>query len=427
MALNIVVGITGGIAAYKAVSVVRSLVLAGHDVHVVPTESALRFVGRPTLEAISRNPVHTDLFEGVAEVRHVAIGQAADLIVIAPATANTIAKLAVGLADDLLGNSVLASEAPVVIAPAMHTEMWNHPATQANIATLRERGVTIVGPAVGQLTGSDSGPGRLEEPDVIVAAALEVAERHGLLAAASGPVPQDLAGRRVVVTAGGTREPLDPVRFLGNRSSGKQGVAIAEAAAARGAEVTLVAANLEVGEPGGCRVRAVSTALELRDAVLEAAAAADVVVMAAAVADYRPAAVSEAKIKKVDGEERITLELVRNPDILAELGAAAHDGTLLVGFAAETEEDPERLLELGRAKRRAKGADLLVVNRVGWSRGFAADENAVSIIGASDEVVAEASGTKMSVAHGILDVVAARLPAVGDARAATTTKDTHPA
>lgn len=427
MALNIVVGITGGIAAYKAVSVVRSLVLAGHDVHVVPTESALRFVGRPTLEAISRNPVHTDLFEGVAEVRHVAIGQAADLIVIAPATANTIAKLAVGLADDLLGNSVLASEAPVVIAPAMHTEMWNHPATQANIATLRERGVTIVGPAVGQLTGSDSGPGRLEEPDVIVAAALEVAERHGLLAAASGTVPRDLAGRRVVVTAGGTREPLDPVRFLGNRSSGKQGVAIAEAAAARGAEVTLVAANLEVGEPGGCRVRAVSTALELRDAVLEAAAAADVVVMAAAVADYRPAAVSEAKIKKVDGEERMTLELVRNPDILAELGAAAHDGTLLVGFAAETEEDPERLLELGRAKRRAKGADLLVVNRVGWSRGFAADENAVSIIGASDEVVAEASGTKMSVAHGILDVVAARLPAVGDARAATTTKDTHPA
>ncbi|HEU4757553.1 MAG TPA: flavoprotein, partial [Agromyces sp.] len=179
--MNIVVGITGGIAAYKAVSVVRSLVLAGHDVHVVPTESALRFVGRPTLEAISRNPVHTDLFEGVAEVRHVAIGQAADLIVIAPATANSIAKLAAGLADDLLGNTVLASEAPVVVAPAMHTEMWRHPATQANVATLRERGVTIVGPAVGQLTGTDSGPGRLEEPDVIVAAVLDVAERHGLL------------------------------------------------------------------------------------------------------------------------------------------------------------------------------------------------------------------------------------------------------
>nr|WP_204396593.1 bifunctional phosphopantothenoylcysteine decarboxylase/phosphopantothenate--cysteine ligase CoaBC [Agromyces aurantiacus] len=429
--MNIVVGITGGIAAYKAVSVVRSLVLAGHDVHVVPTESALRFVGRPTLEAISRNPVHTDLYEGVAEVRHVAIGQAADLIVIAPATANSIAKLAAGLADDLLGNTVLASEAPVVIAPAMHTEMWNHPATRANVATLRARGVTIVGPAVGQLTGSDSGPGRLEEPDVIVAAALEVADRHASPSSGSASEPRphgrDLAGRRIVVSAGGTREPLDPVRFLGNRSSGKQGVAIAEAAAARGADVTLVAANLEVGEPGGCRVRAVSTALELREAMVEAAAAADVVVMAAAVADFRPASVSEAKIKKVDGEERMTLELVRNPDILAELGAAPHDGTLLVGFAAETEPDSERLLELGRGKRRAKGADLLVVNHVGWSKGFAADENAVSIIGPSDEVLAEASGSKMSVAHGILDVVAARLARGDDARAASTTKESHPA
>lgn len=425
MALNIVVGITGGIAAYKAVSVVRSLVLAGHDVHVVPTESALRFVGRPTLEAISRNPVHTDLFEGVAEVRHVAIGQAADLIVIAPATANSIAKLATGLADDLLGNTLLASEAPVVVAPAMHTEMWRHPATQANIATLRERGVTIVGPAVGQLTGSDSGPGRLEEPDVIVRAALEVAERHTRASAADAApsaAPQDLAGRRIVVSAGGTREPLDPVRFLGNRSSGKQGVAIAEAAAARGADVTLVAANLEVAEPGGCRVRAVSTALELRDAMVEAAAGADAVVMAAAVADYRPAEVSEGKIKKVDGQERMTVELVRNPDILAELGASDHDGTLLVGFAAETESDPDRLLELARAKRRAKGADLLVVNRVGWSQGFAVDDNAVSVVADDDAVVAEVAGSKMSVAHGILDVIAGRL-----APGAASTKESHSA
>lgn len=425
MALNIVVGITGGIAAYKAVSVVRSLVLAGHDVHVVPTGSALRFVGRPTLEAISRNPVHTDLFEGVAEVRHVAIGQAADLIVIAPATANSIAKLAAGLADDLLGNTVLASEAPVVIAPAMHTEMWRHPATQANIATLRERGVTIVGPAVGQLTGSDSGPGRLEEPDVIVRAALEVAERRGLDGSAPADVARgahDLAGRRIVVSAGGTREPLDPVRFLGNRSSGKQGVAIAEAAAARGAEVTLVAANLEVAEPGRCRIRHVSSALELRDAVREAAVGADAVVMAAAVADYRPAAVSEAKIKKVDGQDHLTLELVRNPDILAELGASDHDGPLLVGFAAETEADRDRLLELARAKRRAKGADLLVVNRVGWSEGFAADENTVAVVGPDDAIVAEASGSKMSVAHGILDVIAGRL-----APGAASTKEPHPA
>ncbi|MGR0219247.1 bifunctional phosphopantothenoylcysteine decarboxylase/phosphopantothenate--cysteine ligase CoaBC [Agromyces sp. ZXT2-6] len=425
MALNIVVGITGGIAAYKAVSVVRSLVLAGHDVHVVPTESALRFVGRPTLEAISRNPVHTDLFEGVAEVRHVAIGQAADLIVIAPATANSIAKLAAGLADDLLGNTVLASEAPVVVAPAMHTEMWRHPATQANIATLRERGVTVVGPAVGQLTGSDSGPGRLEEPDVIVRAALEVAERRAEAGGRRGAAltdRQDLAGRRIVVSAGGTREPLDPVRFLGNRSSGKQGVAIAEAAAARGADVTLVAANLEVSEPGGCRVRAVSTALELRDAMREASEGADAVVMAAAVADYRPATVSEGKIKKVDGEEHMTVELVRNPDILAELGASAHDGTLLVGFAAETEPDPERLVELARAKRRAKGADLLIVNRVGWSEGFAADENTVSVIGPDDAVVAEVVGSKVSVAHGILDIIAGRL-----APGAAPTKEPHSA
>ncbi|MUN08351.1 bifunctional phosphopantothenoylcysteine decarboxylase/phosphopantothenate--cysteine ligase CoaBC [Agromyces luteolus] len=422
--MNIVVGITGGIAAYKAVSVVRSLVLAGHDVHVVPTESALRFVGRPTLEAISRNPVHVDLFEGVAEVRHVAIGQAADLIVIAPATANSIAKLATGLADDLLGNTVLASEAPVVVAPAMHTEMWRHPATQANIATLRDRGVTIVGPAVGQLTGTDSGPGRLEEPDAIVAAALEVARRHGLDAGTPAAASvADLAGRRVVVTAGGTREPLDPVRFLGNRSSGKQGVAIAEAAAARGAEVTLIAANLEVASPGGCRVVPVSTALELQEAVTAAAAGADVVVMAAAVADFRPADVSETKIKKVDGQERMSIELVRNPDILAGLGTAPHDGTVLVGFAAETETDPARLLELGRAKRRAKGADLLVVNRVGWTHGFAADENAVSVIAADDTVAAEASGPKMSVAHAILDVIAERV-APG---AEPITKDTHPA
>lgn len=413
--LNVVVGITGGIAAYKAVGVVRALVLAGHDVHVVPTEGALRFVGRPTLEAISRNPVHTDLYEGVAEVRHVAIGQAADLIVIAPATANTIAKLATGLADDLLGNTVLASEAPVVIAPAMHTEMWRHPATQANIATLLARGVTIVGPAVGQLTGADSGPGRMEEPEAIVAAALrrvEASARH------------DLAGVHVVVTAGGTREPLDPVRFLGNRSSGRQGVAIADAARARGAEVTLIAANLEIPEPVGCEIRRVSTALELQQAVTDAAQGADVVVMAAAVADYRAAGVSETKIKKEESDSGLTLELVRNPDILAGLGHAPHDGTLLVGFAAETEPDDERLLDLGRAKREAKGADLLVVNRVGWTEGFATDENRVVVIGRSGEIVTRAHGTKRSVADDILDVVVSELATA--AATADPTKEHEP-
>ncbi len=404
--LNVVVGITGGIAAYKAVGVVRALVLAGHDVHVVPTEAALRFVGRPTLEALSRNPEHTDLYEGVAEVRHVAIGQAADLIVIAPATANTIAKLATGLADDLLGNTVLASEAPIVIAPAMHTEMWRHPATRANIATLEARGVTVVGPAVGQLTGADSGPGRMEEPETIVAAALEVA---------AASARRDLAGLRVVVTAGGTREPLDPVRFLGNRSSGKQGVAIANAARARGAEVTLIAANLEVPEPDGCDIRHVSSALELQQAVTDAAKGADVVVMAAAVADYRPGDVSETKIKKDASDDGMTLELVRNPDILAGLGHAPHDGTLLVGFAAETEADEQRLLELGRAKREAKGADLLAINRVGWSEGFASDENAVVVIGRGGEIVTRVHGTKMSVAHGILDVVVSETTSVAAA------------
>ncbi|HZW41063.1 MAG TPA: bifunctional phosphopantothenoylcysteine decarboxylase/phosphopantothenate--cysteine ligase CoaBC [Agromyces sp.] len=420
--LNIVVGITGGIAAYKAVGVVRALVLAGHDVHVVPTEGALRFVGRPTLEAISRNPVHTELYEGVAEVRHVAIGQAADLIVIAPATANSIAKLAAGLADDLLGNTVLASEAPIVIAPAMHTEMWRNPATQANIATLRSRGVTIVGPAIGQLTGTDSGPGRMEEPDVIVEAALARARAGAEASAAPGPVStDDLAGLRVVVSAGGTREPLDPVRFLGNRSSGKQGIAIAEAARQRGADVTLIAANLEVVEPGGCDIRRVSTALELRDAVVEAARGADVVVMAAAVADYRPATVSAGKIKKDHSDAGLTLELVRNPDILAELGHAPHDGTVLIGFAAETEADDERLLALGRSKLETKRADLLVVNRVGWHEGFAADENEIVVLRAGGDVVTRAHGSKLSVAHAILDVVVS--DATTAATAATTTKE----
>jgi phosphopantothenoylcysteine decarboxylase/phosphopantothenate--cysteine ligase len=309
--LNIVVGVTGGIAAYKAVNVIRLLVLAGHDVHVVATEAALRFVGTPTLEAISRNIVHTDLYEGVAEVRHVAIGQAADLIVIAPATANTIAKLASGLADDLLGTTVLASRAPVVIAPAMHTEMWQNPATVHNIALLRSRGVTVVGPAVGQLTGADSGPGRLEEPDEIVRAALAVLRS------------KDLAGRRILVTAGGTREALDPVRYLGNRSSGKQGLAIALSAAARGAEVTLIAANLEVDAPTSVHVTQVGSTLELAAMVEEVAPAVDVVIMAAAVADYRPEVVAESKIKKDDAGDRLTLALVKNPDILTELAAAS--------------------------------------------------------------------------------------------------------
>jgi phosphopantothenoylcysteine decarboxylase/phosphopantothenate--cysteine ligase len=398
---TIVVGITGGIAAYKAVNVVRAFVLLGDDVHVVATTAALRFVGKPTLEAISRNPVHTDLYEGVAEVRHVAIGQSADLIVVAPATANSIAKIALGLADDLLGNTILASTAPLVLAPAMHTEMWNNPATVANIGT------TIVGPGVGRLTGADSGPGRMEEPDTIVAAALEaLAVRRGESADESQSEPaQDLAGRHVLISAGGTREPLDPVRFLGNRSSGRQGVALADAARSRGASVTLVAAHLEVPVPAGVTVQAVSTTLELQEAMRSSAATADIVIMAAAVADYRPAAVQADKIKKDVAGDRVTLELVRNPDVLAGLVQERHPGQVIVGFAAETEADDTLRRELGRTKIQRKGSDLLVLNRVGWTQGFATERNEIEVLDGAGDIVMEASGTKLSVAHRILDSI----------------------
>ncbi|TXK17831.1 bifunctional phosphopantothenoylcysteine decarboxylase/phosphopantothenate--cysteine ligase CoaBC [Homoserinibacter sp. GY 40078] len=391
--MRIVVGVAGGIAAYKAVGVARELVLLGHDVHVVATEAALRFVGRPTLEAISRNPVETDLFDGVAEVRHVALGQSADLIVVAPATANTLAKLAAGIADDLLGTTILASTAPLVVAPAMHTEMWQNAATVANVATLRDRGVHVVGPASGQLTGSDSGPGRMAEPSEIVDAALATLR------------VQDLVGRRVVVTAGGTREPLDPVRFLGNRSSGRQGVALAEAARDRGAEVVLLAAHLEVPAPSGVRTRTVETALELREAVQEEFASADALVMAAAVADFRPEQVQDSKIKKDAHPEKLQLELVRNPDILAETAASAREGQRVIGFAAETEPDADALLEIGRAKAARKGADHLVLNKVGWREGFAQEHNAVVIVSRAGDIVTEASGSKREVADAILDLL----------------------
>lgn len=398
--LNVVVGITGGIAAYKAVGVIRSFVLAGHNVQVVATAGALRFVGRPTLEAISRNPVHTELYEGVAEVRHVAIGQAADLIVIAPATANTIARLATGLADDLLGNTVLASTAPVVIAPAMHTEMWQNPATQANIATLVSRGVTVVGPASGQLTGADSGPGRMEEPETIVHAALAVLDGNH--------EPGDLAGTRIVVTAGGTREPLDPVRFLGNRSSGKQGVAIASAAVRRGATVTLIASHLDVQPPDGVTLVHAPSAAELQRAATDAAGSADIVIMAAAVSDYRPAEVQDAKIKKEDTGDELTLRLVQNPDILASLAASARNGQVIVGFAAETTPGHDDLLRIGRDKLARKGCDYLVVNRVGWNEGFALDTNSIVVLARGGDIAVEASGSKLEVADAILDAVSGR-------------------
>lgn len=421
--LTVIVGITGGIAAYKAVGVVRDLVKRGHDVHVVPTEGALRFVGLPTLEALSRNPVTTSVWDDVAEVRHVALGRRADLVVIAPATADSLARMAHGLASDLLGTTLLATEAPVVVAPAMHPQMWEHPATRANVATLRDRGVHLVGPVVGALTGDDAGIGRMAEPADIVAAALAVLDQHpapaGRRSADTGTAAStgargeqgDLAGVRVVVSAGGTREPFDPVRFVGNRSSGRQGIAIAADAVRRGASVTLVAANVEGSLTAGldATVVPVGSALELAEAVHTAAAEADVVVMTAAVADYRPAEVLTEKLKKDAQGERMTLELVRNPDVLADLVAARRTGQIIVGFAAETEPDRDARIELGRAKISRKPADLLVVNHVGWSAGFEREENAIEVLVPGGEVVRETSGTKAEVATAVLDLVATAL------------------
>ena len=397
----IIVGVTGGIAAYKSVHLVRLLVKAGHSVHVIPTSDALHFVGLTTWEAISRNPVTTSVYEDVAQVRHVALGRSADLVVVAPATANFLAKMAAGMADDLLGATLLATSAPVVVAPAMHTEMWEHPATVRNIATLRERGVHVVGPAEGELTGGDSGPGRMSEPE-------EIAERALALGTSS-----DLARLHVAVSAGGTREPIDPVRFIGNRSSGRQGVALARAAADRGARVTLVVAHVDAGvlaeaaHPAVAVVR-VGTAAELQVAMTRAAADADVVVMAAAVADYRPAALSERKLTKESaGGPSRTLELVQTDDVVAGLVAGRRPGQVVVGFAAETVESRAELLERGRAKLARKGTDLLVVNEVGWTVGFEASDNAVIVLGGGGEVVGEASGSKRQVADAVWDAVLA--------------------
>ncbi|GEK80517.1 bifunctional phosphopantothenoylcysteine decarboxylase/phosphopantothenate--cysteine ligase CoaBC [Agrococcus baldri] len=401
--MRVVVGISGGIAAYKAALAIRELVLAGHDVHVVPTASALRFIGRPTLEALSRNPVTDEVFDDVASVRHVALGQRADLIVVLPATANTIAKLAHGLADDLLGTTILASRAPLVLAPAMHTEMWEQAAVQANVRLLAERGATIVGPVAGQLTGADSGLGRMAEPADVVAAALALVADP----AAPGAAGTDaLAGRSVVISAGGTREPIDPVRFLGNRSSGAMGVALAEAARDAGAAVTLVGANLHVPAPDGVALVEVETTAQLAEA-MEAHAPADVLVMAAAVADYRVDGVSDGKRSKEEWGEAPTLTLTQNPDILAGLAQRARQN-LVVGFAAETEADDTALIHRGRAKLARKGADLLVVNRVGHDEGFGSVATRVSVLDASG-VIAEAHGAKASVAREIIEVIATRI------------------
>ncbi|MFJ5234830.1 bifunctional phosphopantothenoylcysteine decarboxylase/phosphopantothenate--cysteine ligase CoaBC [Kitasatospora sp. NPDC088391] len=399
---RVVLGVSGGIAAYKACELLRRFTESGHQVTVVPTAAALHFVGEATWAALSGRPAAVETWDRVHEVPHVRIGQQADLVVVAPATADLLAKAAHGLADDLLTNTLLTARCPVVFAPAMHTEMWEHPATRENVATLRRRGAIVIEPAVGRLTGVDTGKGRLPDPGEIFAACRRVLARGGL--------ENDLTGRHVLVSAGGTREPLDPVRFLGNRSSGKQGYALAATAAARGARVTLVAANTALPDPAGVDVVRVGTALELRDAVLKAAADADAVVMAAAVADFRPAEYATGKIKKVDGVEPAPVALVRNPDVLAEISAdRARDGQLVVGFAAETDD----VLAHGRAKLVRKGCDLLVVNEVGDGKAFGQDTNSAVLLGADGSEVHIADGPKEALADAIWDQVVARLPRDG--------------
>ena len=405
--MRIVLGVAGGIAAYKAALLLRLFREAGHDVRVVPTAAALKFVGQATWEALSGQSATPHVFDDVPEVAHVRIGQTADLVVVAPATADLIARAAAGLCNDLLTATLLTARCPVLLAPAMHTEMWEHPATQANVATLRSRGVHILEPASGRLTGSDSGPGRLPEPAEIAEAALALVEEP---VDGAGSESRDLTGRHVVISAGGTREPVDPVRFLGNRSTGRQGVALARTALARGARVTLVAAHVEVAIPAGITVVPVGTALELRAAVRRAAADADVVVMAAAVADYRPESPADHKLKKADDGAPRTIALVENPDILAELASARlRAGQVVVGFAAETGDPVASALQHGRAKALRKGADLLVVNEVGGGRGFGSTENSVVILDAAGNVLREAAGTKDAVSELIWDLVAARL------------------
>ncbi|GAA0931170.1 bifunctional phosphopantothenoylcysteine decarboxylase/phosphopantothenate--cysteine ligase CoaBC [Nonomuraea longicatena] len=396
--MKVVLGVSGGIAAYKACELLRLFTESGHEVRVVPTRDALRFVGEPTWAALSGNPVSTEVWDDVHEVPHVRIGQGADLVVVAPATADVLAKAAQGLTGDLLTTTLLTARCPVVFAPAMHTEMWEHPATRANVATLRERGAVVIDPASGRLTGADTGPGRLPDPPEI----------FDVCRAVLRGVPRDLAGRRVVVSAGGTREAIDPVRFIGNRSSGLQGYSLARTAVARGAEVTVIAANVALPDPAGAKVVRVESTAELREAVLSASDGADAVVMAAAVADFRPVARSDSKIKKTSGEPE-PIHLAENPDILAELGARrAAEGqgpSVIVGFAAET----DNVLANGRDKLARKGCDLLVVNQVGEGLAFGRPDNAATILSADGASAYVPLGPKDDLSDAVWSLVSARL------------------
>jgi phosphopantothenoylcysteine decarboxylase/phosphopantothenate--cysteine ligase len=400
----VVLGVAGGIAAYKAVELLRALSEAGCEVTVVPTANALRFVGEPTWAALSGRPVAVGLWDRPEAVEHVRLGQEADCVIVAPTTADLLARAAHGIADDLLANILLTASCPIVLAPAMHTEMWDHPATAANVALLRGRGLVVIDPAVGRLTGADSGRGRLPEPRALADAVMDLVRRPGA----------DMRGLRVVVTAGGTREPLDPVRFLGNISSGRQGYALARTAAARGAEVALISAHAAIPAPAGVSVATVGTAAQMRDAVLAAAPGADAVVMAAAVADYRPASTSEHKIKKDDAGSGLVLTLEQTEDVLGALVKERIDARqVIVGFAAETGEPGRDVMQLGAEKLARKGCDLLVVNDVSGGRVFGSTENEAVILSADEAPVALPRADKAVIADRIWDAVLARAGRAG--------------
>lgn len=450
---RIVVGVSGSISAYKATFIIRQLRAAGHEVKVVASAAALKFIGESTLAALSGAPVASQLFSDAGAVEHVAIAEWAQLLLIAPASADLIAKLAVGRADDMLTTTALTATAPIVISPAMHTQMWQHPATVANVETLRVRGVKVIEPASGRLTGKDFGPGRLPEPEQIVAQALEFLRQseHSKAASNGGGAQvvdavqnqgepsqdqpgqnqpgqdlaaqdlqfsQDLAGKHFVISAGGTREAIDPVRFLGNRSSGLQGIALARAAVERGAHVTLVAANIEAALlaqlPEQVEVVKVVSALQLRDAVHEAGRSAQVIVMCAAVADFRPKTYAGFKLKKStdsgETDKSYTLELVENPDILAGLAAQRlNEGQVIVGFAAETGDEHTSALEYGRRKALKKGADLLAVNTVGATSGFGDVANEIHVLDSHGQQVGHSAGSKLQVARDLVELIAQRL------------------
>jgi len=462
--MRIILGVSGGIAAYKSATLLRLLKEAGHSVRVIPTKASLKFVGAATWEALSGEPVSTSVFDHIPEVAHVELGKTADLVLVAPATADLLSRAATGRADDLLTATLLVATCPVVMAPAMHTQMWQHPATQANVATLRERGVFVIEPDSGRLTGSDSGPGRLPDPEKIAELALGFVQKAGGDSASTpygsaqndeksepyGSAQNDVTAvapsaqervleheanevvitagenneksapsasalKTLVVTAGGTREPIDPVRWIGNRSTGKQGIAIAEAGAAQGMAVTLIAANIDESElaklrpDGNVRIVEVETCLEMLQAVREVEPQADAIVMAAAVADYRPLIAAPSKVKKQVGEPTRSIDLIENPDILAGLCEQRRPGQVIVGFAAETGDGSNSVLDYGRAKAQRKGADLLAVNDVSAGKGFGAADNKVWLLDAQGELVGEADGTKRQVAEAIIKAISARL------------------